>query len=434
MAKQLGLEYRDDEHAAELLEARGVDFVSDQKSILDLAGAEKPDQAALTRNDAERLHQVYAIQRDLVRRRRRRLRLLLARLFAFVALPTIIAGYYYYAVATPMYETRSEFVIQKSEAQNALGLGSLFSGTGFANSADSITVQGYLTSREAMKKLDADLGFRAHFQQQDIDSVQRLADDSSMEAAYALYQKNVKVGFDPTEGVIKMQVVAADPATSAEFSRALIRYAEERVDAISLRVRSDQMQGASDSFEKAEEDMLAAQMHVLDLQQKRGVLSAEAEITSQMSIINSLELQVEEKRLNLAEIEANPAPNQTRAGVLRDEIVRVQDRVQELRDQLTSSSANSISLAAISGELQLAEADLRTRQLMMQQALQQLETARIEANRQVRYLSLGVAPVAPDIATYPRKLENTALAFMIFLGIYLMLSLTVSILREQVSV
>ena len=71
--------------------------------------------------------------------------------------------------------------------------------------------------------------------------------------------------------------------------------------------------------------------------------------------------------------------------------------------------------------------------MMMQQALQQLESARIEANRQVRYLSLGVSPVAPDEATYPKAFQNTLLAFLIFAGIYLMLSLTASILREQVT-
>jgi capsular polysaccharide transport system permease protein len=71
--------------------------------------------------------------------------------------------------------------------------------------------------------------------------------------------------------------------------------------------------------------------------------------------------------------------------------------------------------------------------MMLSQSLQQLETARIEANRQVRYLSLGVSPVAPDEPTYPRAFENTLLAFLIFSGIYLMLSLTASILREQVS-
>ena len=42
-------------------------------------------------------------------------------------------------------------------------------------------------------------------------------------------------------------------------------------------------------------------------------------------------------------------------------------------------------------------------------------------------------PSAQDEAAYPRAFENTLLAFLIFGGIYLMFSLTASILREQVS-
>ena len=41
--------------------------------------------------------------------------------------------------------------------------------------------------------------------------------------------------------------------------------------------------------------------------------------------------------------------------------------------------------------------------------------------------------MAPDEATYPKAFQNTIVAFLIFSGIYLMLSLTASILREQVS-
>ena len=100
---------------------------------------------------------------------------------------------------------------------------------------------------------------------------------------------------------------------------------------------------------------------------------------------------------------------------------------------MTEGRDGAVSLARVSGELRIAEADLTTRQLLLQQAAQQLETARIEANRQVRYMAVGVTPIAPDRPTYPRAFENTALAFVIFSGIYLMISLTAAVLREQVS-
>jgi len=65
--------------------------------------------------------------------------------------------------------------------------------------------------------------------------------------------------------------------------------------------------------------------------------------------------------------------------------------------------------------------------------LERLDQARRDADSQARYLTTSVVPVASEDPSYPRKFENTILAFLIFAGIYLMISLTASILREQVS-
>ena len=109
------------------------------------------------------------------------------------------------------------------------------------------------------------------------------------------------------------------------------------------------------------------------------------------------------------------------------------DIVADRRAQLTEESSSQGSLASISARLRMAEVDLETRTMMMQESLQQLEAARVEANRQVRFLSVGVSPVPPDEPTYPKVFENTLIAFFIFGAVYLLISVTVAILREQVS-
>jgi capsular polysaccharide transport system permease protein len=309
----------------------------------------------------------------------------------------------------------------------------MFSGTMLATTQDAVAVQSYLTSREAMFRLDADLGFRDHFATTGIDPLQRIEPDASYEDVYALYKKRVKISFDPTEGIVRMEVIAADPATSQAFSQALLSYAEEQIDHLTQRLREDQMQGARQSFEDAEAMVAAAQTRVLDLQQARGVLSADLEVTSLMSQISTLEVSLNTERLRLQELLQNAQPNQSRVAVQEGTIRRLEQLISDLRGQLTQGGDDGASLARISGELVIAEADLQTRQLMLSQSLQQLELARIEANRQVRYLSTSVSPIAPDEASYPRAAENTFLAFLVFAGLYLMISLTSSILREQVS-
>ena len=100
---------------------------------------------------------------------------------------------------------------------------------------------------------------------------------------------------------------------------------------------------------------------------------------------------------------------------------------------MTDVSQGENSLAQLSVRIQMAQADLATRDMLLQSALQQVEQTRLEANRQVRYLTTSVKPIAPQEASYPRAFENTLLAFLLFAGIYLMVSLTASILREQVT-
>ncbi|MEL6518895.1 MAG: capsule biosynthesis protein [Pseudomonadota bacterium] len=383
--------------------------------------------------ESRHVREVAEIQRDIVRRRRRKMVAMAIRLAGFVLLPTVLVGYYYTQIATPMYATKSEFVIQQADNAGGAGMGGLLSGTGLATSQDSITVQSYLQSREAMIRLDEDLGYTAHFSDPDIDVIQRLDEDASREDAYKLFRRNITIGYDPTEGIVRMEVVAATPEASAAFSRALIGYAEEQVDNLTQRLREDQMQGANETFADAEAKMVAAQQRVLELQTKLGVLDAAGETSALMGQIGNYETEIVDKRLQLQQLLDNAQPNQARVSGLEGDIARLQDIVAELRAQMTADTTGGGSLASITGQLRMAEVDLETRTLMMQESLQALESARTEANRQVRYLSTGVNPIPPDEATYPKAFENTILAFLIFSGIYLMGALTASILREQLS-
>lgn len=396
--------------------------------------ATAPPAAPPTIDEATRAQEILRMQRDIASRRRKRLILLGARLLVFVLLPTAFVGYYFYNVATPLYAANSEFQIQKAEASGAAGgLAGLFGGTTFATVQDSIAVQSFLESREAMQLVDDELGLREHFSSPDIDPLNRLAPDATEEDLYDLYSRNLTIGYDPTEGLIRMEVVSADPELSEAFSSALIRYAEQRVDQMAQRLRGDQMSGANQSYEDAEANMVAAQRRVVALQEQSGVLSSEAEVGALFTQISGLETQLQQERLRLAELQSVARPNQTRVEVAERGIARLEALIAELRSQMTSGESSQASLAQVSSELIVAQADLQTRQLMLAQALQQLETARIEASRQSLYLTVSVNPVATDEAAYPRKLENTLLALLIFSGLYLMVSMTASILREQVS-
>lgn len=380
----------------------------------------------------QRENEISRIRIELAQRRRRKMALLMARLAFFVFLPTLLAGYYFYVVATPMYSTKSEFLILQADGAGG-SVGGLLSGTQFATNQDAIAVQSYLQSKDAMLRLDDDQGFKSHFLQDWIDPIQRLEPEPTNEQAYKIYKKHVKIGFDPTEGVIRMEVIAADPQVSKDFSERLISYAEERVNSLSEKKRTDQMRDALAAFQEAQEERRVTQQALVDLQVQGSILDPEAVIASIRSQINTIEIQLQEKQLQLAALLDNARPNQSRVEGVRGDIGRLEELLTDLNGRMTDMSQGENSLAQLAVRIQMAQADLLTRDMLLQSALQQVETARLEANRQVRYLTISVQPVASEEPAYPRAFENTLLAFLVFGGIYLLFSLTASILREQIS-
>ena len=379
-----------------------------------------------------RAMEITGIQRDIASRRRKRLALLLARLSAFVFLPTILAGWYYYAIATPMYSTKSEFLIQSADGGGGGGPLSGLIPSQLANSQESIAVQSYLTSKDAMIRLDEALGYKRHFAQPEIDAIQRLDADTTNEAAHKVYKKNIKIGYDPTEGVVRMEVIAADPIVATDFSKALISYAEERVDELSQNIRNDAMEDARRNLERAKVERREAQENLIRLQE---VYSADPteQLAALRTQITSYDQQLLEKKLALQALLDNPRPNQAKLDGARGDVRRLQDVLTGLNARMIEADSSGLSLVQQSTEIELARADLATADAFLQSALQGEKQAALEAGRQVRYLTVPVRPIASDAPSYPRKFENTILAFLIFSGVYLMVSLTSSILREQVS-
>ncbi|MFK5997174.1 MAG: capsule biosynthesis protein [Rhodobacterales bacterium] len=452
VAQKHGLQVTSDLDAVRVLRSNGIDPFQSSNNMLktaagqELASAQSHLPATVRRtevaeasnpaplDDAQRQIAVNQIQIDMIKRRRRRIAALAVKLFCFVALPTILAGYYFYRVATPMYASYTQFLIQKADNPAIPGAAaSFFKGSLLATAQDSIAVQGYLSSRDAMNRLNEDLGFKKAFQGDNVDPLQRLSDNATNEATYKEYQKRVRIGFDPTEGIVKMEVVTPSPDLSYQFSKALIKYAEQQVDQLTRRLRKDQMKGASAAYDAAEARFTDAQHKIIQLQEKLGVLSPEIEISAKMSLIQTLEADLQQKRLELIDMMDNPRPNVTKRTVLENSITSRQNMLKKLRAELTQGNNAEASLAKITAELKAEQAQFVMRQKLLASAQVQLEVARTEANRQTRYLSMAVSPTISDEPSYPKSFVNTLLAAVVFAGLYLMISLTASVLREQIS-
>ena len=390
----------------------------------------KPDTPAL------RAERVEAIRRDLVKRRRRKGGGMLLKLWAFVLMPTVLVGYFLWFVASDMYESESTFFVQSASGEpspTAGFLSSMLGGGGGSN--DPVAVQTYIYSRDVLRLLDADHAWIAHFQAPDLDILNRLGEDATFEDAHEHFQKMVAVSYDPTEGIIEMAVVASDPDTAQRFSSAIISYAEAMVDQLAERIREDAIRDADTNLGDAETRLKSAQLAEAELRKQQEIFSVETEVANSMSIITGMETELEALTARLTNLRRVTSESDPRVQRIRNQIETLQGQIDRRRAGIAGNSRiNDRSLADINAELSRAQLDVQAAMAIFSSALQAREMARANASRQHRYLSVVSSPSMPDKANYPKKPQMLALAFIGFLGFYIVFSLTVSLIREQASI
>ena len=360
---------------------------------------------------------------------------MLLKLWGFVLLPTLLVAYFLWFVATDMYESESKFFVESADGGSPAASGLLSSFIGGGGSNDPVAVQTYIYSRDVLRLLDADQAWIAHFQSPDLDVLNRLKEDASFEESYEHYQEKVTVSYDPIEGIIEMAVVASDPDTANRFNQAIIGYAEKMVDELSDRIRVDAIRDADANLAEAEDKLKAAQLAEAEIRKKQEIFSVETEVANAMSIITGMETELEALTARLTNLRRVTSESDPRVQRIRNQVETLENQIERRRASIAGNASDqNRSLADINADLARAQFDVQAAMAIFSSALQTGELARANASRQHRYLSVVSAPSMPDEANYPQKPQMLALAFITFLGFYIVFSLTVSLIREQASI
>jgi capsular polysaccharide transport system permease protein len=245
----------------------------------------------------------------------------------------------------------------------------------------------------------------------------------------------VSVSFDPTEGIIKMDLVAATPDDARRFSRAIIGYAEEMVDTLADPIREAALRDAERNLSDAETSLKNAQLAEAEVRKTLDTFSVEGEVSAELSIIAGMETELEALRGRLQNLRRVTSESDPRVERIRNQVETLESQITERRKNVTGGDRPGRgSLADINAELARAQVDVQAAMAIFTAALETREIARADSAKQHRYLSVVVQPSVPDEANYPQKWKQTGLAFLIFLGIYIVASLTISLIREQASI
>src|SRR5262249_26851675 len=136
--------------------------------------------------------------------------------WAVVGLPTLAAGVYYFAIASDLYLSEAQFIVRSPKQVQTNPVGALLQSSGLARASDdTAAVQDYMTTRDAVRKLEQHNDLRDVLRRPEGDFITRFPGimfwRNDFEALYWCYGHFVFVETDTTTGVTTLSVKAYRP-------------------------------------------------------------------------------------------------------------------------------------------------------------------------------------------------------------------------------
>ncbi|HTV89079.1 MAG TPA: hypothetical protein VME41_08695 [Stellaceae bacterium] len=356
--------------------------------------------------------------------------------WAIVGVPTLLAGVYYFAVASDLYVSEVEFIVHSPTKENSNSITGLLASMGGASqgSEDAYAVNDYIMSRDVVQKLVTHDDLIGVLDRPEGDFVTRAAGllvfrRKDFEALYKTYQRFVSVDLDTTTGVSTLDVKAYRPHDAQNIAQALVRLSEAKVNEMNAQEREDavgsfeaQVKSIEGRIAKLEDQMTAYRL-------KQQMLDPMSASKGPLEIVAQLNLQLAETKAQLADKLRN-SPHSPQIPVLRVRVRSLDRLIVEEHRRITGDHG---SVATAAGEFDRLQVQLQLSEKALASAFLSLQQARLQAQRQQLYLETITQPNLADYPLYPKRIASFATVLVTCLLTYGMAWLLIAGVREHAS-
>lgn len=330
-----------------------------------------------------------------------------------VVLPTLIVAIYHLTLAAPVFVSESKFVVRLSSAPTQSPIGTILQSSGIVRSQDdSFSVTDFLTSRDALRKLDEAQPQRDVFAKPVMDVVARfplLWDNSSFEGLYRYFRSKVEVVNNSSTEVVTLRTRAFAAEDAFNMNSRLLVAASGLLVRMNNRAREDAITFSNWEVANAEQRLLNIQADITTFRNEQLIVDPTRTSVVMLDTIGRLSTELALTRAKRFETES-VAPGSVAMVGLNNRIVALEDQIDLERAKLVGGGMSVSSHIAKYEQLTLSR-ELASKALAA--ATTSLETARADAQRRQLYLEPIVQPNFPDEAIEPQSGTRIAVTFLL---------------------
>lgn len=336
-------------------------------------------------------------------------------IWPFIYIAYLIAvGLYFSVIAKDRYVSEAKFVVTRGgETGQAGGAMSLMVGTS-QSQQDAYTAIAYLLSIDMLQWLesDANIKFKDHFKDADLDSINQLPKDATIEKAHNFYKNRVDAYFDDVEGIVTMTAEGFTPEFAQKLGSSILKHSEEYLNELNRHIADQRLVFVIEELDLSEAKLEIARKMLIKFQNENLTVDPEADIKSRLELIQALKKdkvfkQAEKIRLT------RESPLAPRIKELEAEISAIETEMSRESKELTGEGPDQLN--QLFAEFSKLNQDIAFATERYGQSLRVVEEVRVQTLQQHRFLSVVQEPFLPEGASRPQRLY-WALTFSI-LGI-----------------
>ncbi|MDX2266431.1 MAG: hypothetical protein NW215_15835 [Hyphomicrobiales bacterium] len=331
-----------------------------------------------------------------------------------IGLPALVTAFYYAVIAADQYAVEVRFAVRGSAGQASSDVLGVVTGMASPGSpiSDSYIVMDFIHSREIIEKMNGRVDVREIYGPGKGDFIASFDPDETVEQLVKYWKRMISVHFDTSSQVISVEARAFTAEDARTIAATILTLSEDLTNQLSARARQDAVKSAETEVRRMEDRFRANRIALRTFRQDQKEFDPTKTAEASLSMVGKLEEELtnaKAKRAGLRRFMDDQAPSMK---VLDSQIRALESQLTEERARIGQSEkkdGGATPLSNLVADYEELSVEREFAEKAYVSALTSLERARLEADKQQRYLAAFVTPSMPEEALYPKRLLNTVM-------------------------
>ena len=331
-------------------------------------------------------------------------------LIIVVLVPMVFSGIYLFAFSSDQYVAETRFAVRQasgdldeSRGGNAVGGGSVVTGTMNLGGEDAEIVENYIHSRGIVDDISRTIDIRAIFQRPEADFLARLPANSSQEKFVDYWNKMVSVYLESSSGIVTVAATAFRREDALALTSAILASSERLANNMSMKIRRDSSDAAEQEVRRAEGQVRFALADLTSFRNSQHLIDPVRSSESTAKLLQQLMVDKIDVETKLYISQKTQGPDAPGLASVKAKLDSINEHILEQREQLAGDKLGSKNMAGTIAMFEELELKRLFAERMYGFARDGVERARIAAARQMIYLAVFVPPSLPQDFSYPLR-------------------------------